>query len=173
MGVHGRGHEPKLVRTTTLAVRAGPGHAGAPGFAGTGRYFGGDQDPVERLRRRAARRECGLFARTHVTSSYRTQLFLVVLALATASVTLRLNLLFTARINPSILAHHHRRLFLWILAAEVGIAILLLGFGMTIAEGHPATAGVVIGLAMVMLISIALIEPATTAAARINRPDSL
>jgi serine/threonine protein kinase len=112
-------------------------------------------------------------ARAQMTSQYRTQLFLVVLALATASVTLRSNLLFTAKIHSTILAQQHRRLFLWIVGAEAPIAILLLGLGMTIAEGHPATAAVVIGLAMVMLISIGLIEPATTAAARINRPDSL
>ena len=59
--------------------------------------------------------------------SLRTQLFLAVLALATAAVTLRLNLLFTARVHPAMLQPHRARLFRWIAGAETVIAALLLG----------------------------------------------
>lgn len=100
---------------------------------------------------------------------YRMQFFLAVLALATAAVTLRLNLLFTARIDPASLAPHRKRLFRWFAGAEAAIAMLLVAAGMAVAEARPVTAGVLISLAIIMLISVVLIEPATTAAARIDR----
>jgi hypothetical protein len=112
-------------------------------------------------------------ARPSIPAGFRMLVFLAVLALATAAVTLRLNLLFTARIHPSRLAHHRRRLFRWIAGAETGIAILLLGAGLVIGENGPATAAIVISLAIVVLISLVLIEPATTAAAGLDRSESL
>jgi hypothetical protein len=112
-------------------------------------------------------------ARSAVVPSFRIEVFLAVLALATAAVTLRSNLLFTARINPSTLAAQRRRLFLWIAGAETAIAIILLATGMAIAESRPATAAVLISLAIVMVISLAFIEPATTVAARLDRTESL
>jgi hypothetical protein len=112
-------------------------------------------------------------ARAEIPSPFRTYLFLAVLALATVAVTLRLNLLFTARIHPVMLGSHYSRSFRWIAGAESGIAVLLLAAGLAIAEGRPVTATVAIVLAIVILISLVLIEPATTAAARVNRPESL
>ena len=112
-------------------------------------------------------------ARPAPGQAFRTQLFLAVLALATAAVTLRLNLLFTARIHPAMLGAQRARLVRWIAGAETGIAILLLGAAIAIAEARPATAALVISLAIVMLISLVLIEPATAAAARMDRSESL
>jgi hypothetical protein len=112
-------------------------------------------------------------ARSAVVPAFRIEVFLAVLALATAAVTLRANLLFTARIHPSTLAAQRRRLFLWIASAETIIAIFLLAAGMTIAEGQPAVAAVLISLAIVMVISLAFIEPATTVAAQLDRTGSL
>ena len=102
-------------------------------------------------------------------SSFRTQLFLAVLALATAAVTLRLNLLFTARVHPAMLQEHRSRLFRWIAGAETCIAALLLGSAAVIAEARPATAAVLVSLAIVMLASLALIEPATAGGASLER----
>ena len=102
-------------------------------------------------------------------SSFRTQLFLAVLALATAAVTLRLNLLFTARVHPSMLQEHRSRLFRWIAGAETCIAALLLGSAAVVAEARPATAAVLVSLAIVMLASLALIEPATAGGASLER----
>jgi len=109
------------------------------------------------------------FARPAPGQSFRTQLFLAVLALATAAVTLRLNLLFTSRVHPAMLQAHRSRLFRWIAAAEVGIAALLLGSAAVIAETRPVIAAVLVSLAIVMLASLAVIEPATAGGASLER----
>jgi serine/threonine protein kinase len=96
---------------------------------------------------------------------WRMALFLAVLALATAAVTLRLNLLFTARVHRAMLRRHRQQLFRWIAIAEGAIAALLLMAAVAIAEARPATAAILVSLAIVMLASLALIEPATTAGA--------
>ena len=101
--------------------------------------------------------------------SFRTQLFLAVLALATAAVTLRLNLLFTARVHPAMLQPHRSRLFRWIAGAEAGIAVLMLGSAAVIADTSPGIAAVLVSLAIVMLASLALIEPATAGGASLER----
>jgi hypothetical protein len=103
-------------------------------------------------------------------SGFRTQFFLAVLGLATAAVTLRLNLLFTARVHPSWLAAHRRKLFRWIAMAEVGIAVLLLAAAAVFAEGRPGMAAVFVSLSIVMMASLALIEPATTGGAGLATP---
>jgi hypothetical protein len=96
---------------------------------------------------------------------WRMFLFLAVLGLATAAVTLRLNLLFTARIHPAMLRGHRHQLFRWIAIAEGAIAGFLLAAATAIADTRPATAAVLVSLAIVMLASLALIEPATAAGA--------
>jgi len=107
--------------------------------------------------------------RPAVGQPFRTQLFLAVLALATAAVTLRLNLLFTARVHPAMLQAHRSRLFRWIAGAETGIAALLLGSAAVIADTRPVIAAVLVSLAIVMLASLALIEPATAGGASLER----
>ncbi len=91
-----------------------------------------------------------------------TWVFFVALALATAAVTLRLNLLFTARVHPVMLASHRAGLFPWIAVAETVLAALLLISAATILERHEVVTGIQFSLAIVMLASLALIEPATT-----------
>ena len=110
-------------------------------------------------------------ARPQPGQPLRTQLFLAVLALATGAVTLRLNLLFTARVHPAMLAAHRARLFRWIASAETGIAALLLGSATIIAETRPLTAAILVSLAIVMLASLAVIEPATAGGADLERKD--
>jgi hypothetical protein len=104
-------------------------------------------------------------SRPVLNPSFRTQFFLAVLALATAAVTLRLNLLFTARVHRSTLAGHYAKLFRWIAGAEFGIAILLLASAAYLADAHPGTAALLVSLAIVMLASFSLIEPATSGGA--------
>ena len=108
-------------------------------------------------------------ARPAPGQSFRTQFFLAVLALATAGVTLRLNLLFTSRVHPAMLQAHRSRLFRWIAGAETGIAALLLGSAAMVAETRPALAAVLVSLAIVMLASLAVIEPATAGGANLER----
>jgi len=102
--------------------------------------------------------------------SFRTQVFLIVLALATAAVTLRLNLLFTARVHPAMLLHHRGRLFRWIAVAEGAISLTLLAIAGAIADSRPGTAAVLVSLAIVMVASLSLIEPATTGGAGLHTP---
>jgi hypothetical protein len=99
----------------------------------------------------------------------RTQLFLAVLGLATAAVTLRLNLLFTARVHPGMLQAHHSKLFRWIAVAETGIAALFLGTAAFVADDRAGLAAILVCLAIVMIASLALIEPATTGGAGLRR----
>jgi serine/threonine-protein kinase len=108
-------------------------------------------------------------ARPDLGSSFRTQLFLAVLGLATAAVTLRLNLLFTANVHPAMLRAQRARLFRWIATAESAIAAVLLGAAAAIADVRPALAAVLVSLAIVMLASLAVIEPATAGGAHLDR----
>jgi Protein kinase domain len=94
-----------------------------------------------------------------------TWVFFTALALATAAVTLRLNLLFTARVHTVRLAAHRAKLFRWIAASEVLLALLMLGAAIAVSEASPVVAGILVSLAIVMVASLALIEPATTGGA--------
>jgi len=99
-----------------------------------------------------------------------TWVFIAGLALATAAVTLRLNLLFTARIHPIMLAIQRRRLFRWIAGAELCLAALMLGAAIVVSETGPVIAGFLVSLGIIMLASLGLIEPATTNAAGLDDP---
>jgi Protein kinase domain len=100
-----------------------------------------------------------------------TWVFFTALALATAAVTLRLNLLFTARVNPAMLAAQRRRLFRWIVVSELCLAVLMMGSAVAVIEVGPVVAGFLVSLAIVMVASLGLIEPATTSAARLDADD--
>ncbi len=91
--------------------------------------------------------------------------FLLVLALATVSVTLRLNLVFTSRVHPEMLADQRRRLRVPVMAADAMLSVALLAGAARIAGPHDAVAAFLVGAAVVILASLALIEPATTRAA--------
>ncbi len=108
------------------------------------------------------------FARPAPGQPFRTQVFLAVLALATAAVTLRLNLLFTARVHPAMLPAHWSRVSRWIAGAEAGIAVLLLGSAAMLAEARPVLAAVLVSLAIVMIASLTVIEPTTARGAGVD-----
>ncbi len=99
-----------------------------------------------------------------------TWLFFTALALATVAVTLRLNLLFTARVHPSMLADQRAKLAGWIAGAEVALSLLMAGTAVAVMEASPIVAAVLVCVAMVMLASLALIEPATTGGAGLTPP---
>jgi len=98
---------------------------------------------------------------------YGVLVFFAVLALATISVTLRLNLLFTSRVHPATLAAHHARHYPWMAGAEASLAVLLLAAAALAAGPHDAMAALLVTLAIVTIASLGIIEPATTAAAGI------
>ena len=98
-----------------------------------------------------------------------TWIFYAVLALATAAVTLRLNLVFTSRVHAQMLPHHHASLYRWILGAEAGLALLLLSIALVIGHDHEAYGALFISLAIVIAASLAIIEPTTTRGAGLGK----
>jgi hypothetical protein len=95
-------------------------------------------------------------------------LFLVVLALATVSVATRLNLLFTSRVNLPHLRDQRRRVYPVMAGAEAILGVLLLASAALVAGDTDALASVLVTLAVATMASLGVIEPATTAAARID-----
>jgi hypothetical protein len=114
----------------------------------------------------------GWMARNWITVPRGIWIFLAMLALAITSVMLRLNLLFTSRVHPDILAEHRRRLSGWIRWAEGTLSVLLLvGGAALIAANHEATAALFISLAIVIAASLLVIEPTTTRGAGLEQDD--
>jgi hypothetical protein len=100
---------------------------------------------------------------------YGSWLFFAALTLATVSVTMRLNLLFIARVQPAMLPHHRARVFPAVPILDTGLALLMIGAAVRLAGNHDETAALIIGLGVVIAASVFLIEPATTRAARIGQ----
>jgi hypothetical protein len=88
-------------------------------------------------------------------------IFFAILSVATAAVILRLNMLFTSRVQPQMLAEHHARLSTWLPWTEGALALLLLWSAALISDRHEAWAALLIGLAILLGASLAVIEPAT------------
>jgi hypothetical protein len=107
-----------------------------------------------------------------LTPPYGSALFLTTLMLATVSVTLRLNLVFTSRVHPAMLVEHRARLFPAVVVADTCLALALLGTAARIAGDFDEAAALILTAAVAMLASLALIEPATTRAAGLVRSDS-
>ena len=107
----------------------------------------------------------GWFVRRWAGPPYGSIAFFVILALATVSVTLRLNLLFISRIHPATLPRHRARLYASIAAAEALLALVLLGAAALVAGPYDGMAAVLVTLAVVTIASLGIIEPATTSAA--------
>jgi uncharacterized membrane protein len=94
------------------------------------------------------------------------------LALATISVALRLNLFFASRVHPETLVAQRTRVFPAIAVLDTLLAGSLLAAAIALnACDHDGLAAIFVALAAVMLASLSLIEPATTAAAGLNRPE--
>jgi hypothetical protein len=106
-----------------------------------------------------------LLIRRSMGPPYGRWIFLAVLALATIAVTLRLNLLFTSRVHAARLAAHRARLFPWIAVAESGLAAILLGSALHLGADADIAAAPLLTIALVLVASLAIIEPATTSGA--------
>ncbi len=94
-----------------------------------------------------------------------SRVFLLCLALATISVTLRLNLWFTSRVHPEWIVDHRARLFPAVATADALLAITLLVESIAIAGTHEAMAALLLTISLISLASLILIEPSTTRAA--------
>jgi eukaryotic-like serine/threonine-protein kinase len=106
-----------------------------------------------------------LLVRQSIRAPHGRWIFLAVLALATIAVTLRLNLLFTSRVHAPMLALHRTRLFPWIAAAEGLLAGVLLVSALMLGTEADTTAAPLLSVALILVASLAIIEPNTTAGA--------
>ena len=100
--------------------------------------------------------------RSWIDRPYGSAMFFVTLALATISITLRLNLWFTARVHPDTLVDHRARLYPAIVFADALLGVALLAVAAFIVGAHDEVAALLLSVAVVTLASLALIEPATT-----------
>jgi hypothetical protein len=101
---------------------------------------------------------------------YGSLIFLLTLMMATASVTLRLNLWFTSRVHPGTLAAHRARVFQAVVGGDALLALLWLTTAALIAGDHDEMAAVLVTTGVATLASLALIEPATTRQAGLEMP---
>jgi serine/threonine protein kinase len=91
--------------------------------------------------------------------------FLVVLVLATITTTLRLHLWFVSQVHPAALLALRARVLRWIVLCESLLLTALLATGIALSGPHDATAAQFVVSALLLLLSLIVIEPATTRAA--------
>ena len=90
--------------------------------------------------------------------------FLLVLVLATTSTTLRLHMWFVSQVQPALLAALRARVLRWVVVFESVMLTLLMGIGITFSGAHDGTAAHLVVTALLLLLSLIVIEPATTRA---------
>jgi predicted Ser/Thr protein kinase len=114
------------------------------------------------------------FARGWLDQPWRSLAFYGAIVAATSDVTMRLNLWFASRVHRRMLAAQRARLMRALLAADATFAVILCGLGTAGAGAHDELAAVLVGGAIVSLLSLLVIEPATAGAAfdrgRARRP---
>jgi hypothetical protein len=96
-----------------------------------------------------------------------SRVFFAALVLATVSITIRMNLLFTSRVHPGSLTRQRSVVFPWVAWIDAALAIVMIAAALVLLQDHDGLAGLVITLGTVILASVALIEPATTRSAGI------
>jgi predicted Ser/Thr protein kinase len=114
------------------------------------------------------------FARGWLDRPWRSLAFYGAIVAATSDVTMRLNLWFASRVHRRMLAGQRTRLMRALLAADATFALILCILGTAGAGAHDELAAVLVGGAIVSLLSLIVIEPATAGAAfdrsRARRP---
>jgi hypothetical protein len=90
--------------------------------------------------------------------------FLIVLVLATISTTLRLHMWFVSQVHPAMLGALRARVLRWVVAFESLLLLILLGVGIRFSGAHDGTAAQLVVVALLLLLSLIVIEPATTRA---------
>ena len=91
-------------------------------------------------------------------------MFLAVLVLATISTTLRLHMWFVSQVQPASLAPLRARVLRWVVFFEALLLSFLMGIGIAISGPHDGTAAQLVVIALLLLLSLIVIEPATTRA---------
>ena len=95
---------------------------------------------------------------------YGSVIFLSVLVLGTITTTLRVHLWFVAQVQPATLMHVRARVLRALLVLESLFATILLGIGIALSGAHDATAAELVIVALLIGLSLIVIEPATTRA---------
>jgi len=95
---------------------------------------------------------------------YGSAAFLMVLVLATITTTLRLHMWFVSQVHPASLAPLRARVLRWVVFCEAIMLAMLMGIGVAISGAHDGTAAHLIVTALLLLLSLLVIEPATTRA---------
>jgi len=95
---------------------------------------------------------------------YGSAAFIGVLVLATVSTTLRLHLWFVSLVHPATLASIRARVLKWIVGAESVFLTGLIGIALVLAGPHDGIAAHLVVTGLLMLLSLIVIEPATTRA---------
>jgi hypothetical protein len=95
---------------------------------------------------------------------YGSLVFIGMLVLATISTTLRLHLWFVSLVHPATLRALRARVLTWIIACEGLYAASLLAIGVHLAGPHDGIAAHLVVTGMLMVLSLIVIEPATTKA---------
>ena len=95
---------------------------------------------------------------------YGSIVFLSVLVLATITTTLRVHLWFVAQVQPATLMDVRARVLRPLLLLESLFATFLLGSGIALTGSHDATAAELVIAALLIGLSLIVIEPATTRA---------
>jgi hypothetical protein len=95
---------------------------------------------------------------------YGSAVFLAVLVLATISTTLRLHMWFVSQFQPALLAALRARVLRWVVVIEALLVALFLGIGLRFSGPHDGTAAQLVVVGIFLLLSLIVIEPATTRA---------
>ena len=95
---------------------------------------------------------------------YGSLVFLSVLILATISTTLRLHMWFVSQVHPGMLGVLRARVLRWVVGFESVLLAILLGIGVQFSGPHDGTAAQLVVVALLLLMSLIVIEPATARA---------
>ena len=87
---------------------------------------------------------------------------------ATVSTTLRLHMWFASQVHPETLPPLRARVLRWVVVCEALLLIVLLGLGIAISGRADGTAAHLVVTALLLLLSLMVIEPATTRASRVD-----
>jgi len=90
--------------------------------------------------------------------------FLIVLVLATITTTLRLHLWFVSQVHPAALLALRTRVLKWVVLCESLLVTALLATGIVLSGPHDAYAAQFVCTSLLLLLSLLVIEPATTRA---------
>ena len=95
---------------------------------------------------------------------YGSAVFLAVLVLATISTTLRLHMWFVSQFQPALLGTLRLRVLRWVVLIEALLVAFFMGIGIRFSGPHDGTAAQLVVVAVFLLLSLIVIEPATTRA---------